>query len=256
MSRLGNLEGTVKSMFVLAAASLKYDWTEPKDYKEMKTTNATERAHWEDDMKKEFNDFHNRNVWSFAKRSDVPDGRKVLGVKWVYKYKRNGVYHSCLVCKGYNQIPGVDFTESFAPVVNDASMHIVLILMLAFGWDARVLDVETAFLEGKLDEDIYIEIPEGMAELFGLPDGVGVETHVLKLNSSMYGLIQAACQFYKELAGYLIDQVGFVRSESDQCLLYKKSELGISVILLYVDDGGCFGDKLVLDDTERAIRAR
>ena len=256
LSRLETLESSVKSSFVLAAASLQYSWVEPKDYKEMKTRPMDEQKKWQEGMKKEFTDFHNRKVWEFVPKREVPDGRKILGSKWVYKKKRSGIYRSRLVAKGYNQIPGVDFTESFAPVVSDATMRIVLTMMLVFKWDYRVLDVETAFLEGKLEEEIFMEIPEGLEEYFGLPEGVSKETHVLRLNSSMYGLIQAARCFFKELSGYLINQCNFIKSEADQCLLYKRSDLGVSVILVYVDDDGCFGDRAALDDAERAIKAR
>ena len=99
-----------------------------------------------------------------------------------------------------------------------------------------MLDVETAFLEGKLDEDVYLEIPEGMAKFFGLPDGVSSETHVLKLNSSMYGLIQSARCFFKELTGYLVNHCNFVKSEADPCLYFKWMDEGLTLWMSWVDD--------------------
>ena len=103
-------------------------------------------------MKKEFNDFERHQVWRKIKVKDVPEGRKLVGYKWVYKLKRNGVYRSRLVALGYTQIPGVDFTDNFSPVVHDVTLRTALILWIVLGLDVDQIDVESAFLEGELDE--------------------------------------------------------------------------------------------------------
>jgi len=91
-------------------------------------------------------------------------GRKLVGCKWVYKIKRNGTYRSRLVALGYTQVPGVDYTDIFAGVVNDITLRIVLTLWLIHDWDEDQLDVEVAFLQGILEEDetIYMKCPPGM----------------------------------------------------------------------------------------------
>jgi Reverse transcriptase (RNA-dependent DNA polymerase) len=76
--------------------------------------------------------------------------------------KRNGVFRARLVACGYSQIPGIDFNESFAPVINDVSFRIMLISKLIWNLKACVIDKETAFLHGDLQEEIYMNIPEGM----------------------------------------------------------------------------------------------
>ena len=82
-----------------------------------------------------------------------------------YKIKRNGVYHARLVAKGFSQIPGWDFTDNFSPVVNDATFRVVLTQMLIKKWDAKIVDIDNAFLNGELEHEMYMSIPGGYAEL-------------------------------------------------------------------------------------------
>ena len=92
-----------------------------------------ERAHWREAITKEFGDMHKRKVWRKVKRWNVPEGRRCIGHKWVFKKKRNGVYRARLVALGYSQIPGVDYTENFAPVVGDVAIILVFIWMILLG---------------------------------------------------------------------------------------------------------------------------
>ena len=92
------------------------------------------------------------------------------------------------MCLGYSQIPGVDFSDNYAPVGNDVTFRIVMVLRLMFGFHAVLLDVETAFLYGKLEEEIYMEIPSGYKEVYQEAEN----GTVLKLQMAMYGLVQAA----------------------------------------------------------------
>ena len=80
-----------------------------------------ERKKWREAIRKEFHDMNKRGVWRYIKRRDVPGNRRLIGCKWVFKKKRNGVYRARLVALGYSQIPGVDFTENFSPVVDDVT---------------------------------------------------------------------------------------------------------------------------------------
>ena len=110
-----------------------------------------ERRRWLEGVDKEFKDFEKRGVWRVIKKKDMPEGRRLIGNKWVFKVKRNGTYRSRLVALGYTQIPGVDYTDNFSAVVHEITMRITLIMWMEKGLDIDQMDIETAFLEGTLD---------------------------------------------------------------------------------------------------------
>ena len=84
---------------------------------------------------------------------------------WVFKIKRNGVYWTCLVACGYSQVLGIDFSENYLLVVNNVTFRIMLLMVLHFGYLAKIVDVETAFLYGDLKEEIYMECLQGMMDV-------------------------------------------------------------------------------------------
>ena len=128
-----------------------------------------------------------RKVWRVVKLSSIPKGRRLVKSKWIFDIKRSGLFKVRLVACGYFQIPGVDFTESYAPVINDVSWRILIIAMLVRKLEAKVIDISTAFLYGDLEEDIYIYMK--CEEVHG-------EGKVLHLLHAIYGLVQAARSFY------------------------------------------------------------
>ena len=154
------------------------------------------RKLWREGIKKELTSMENRGVWRVVSKDSIPEGRKLIGCKWVFQEKRNRVFRARLVALGYSQIPGVDFMENYSPVVNDTSFRIILLLIGKLKLKAWSLDVETAFLHGDLDEDIFMKMPDGYhIDL----DAKGRETKVLKLEKSLYGLVQAARQWNRNL---------------------------------------------------------
>jgi hypothetical protein len=102
-----------------------------------------------------------KEVWKIKKRKDKPSNRKLIGNRWVYKKKDNGTYRACTVAKGYDQVPGKDFQENHAPVVKDTTFRITLILKILLKLESEHFDVETAFLYGDLDKEIWMEFSEG-----------------------------------------------------------------------------------------------
>ena len=124
-------------------------------------------------------------MWRKIKIKDIPEGIKLVGCKWVYKLKRNGVYRSRLVALGYTQVAGVDFTDNFSPVVHAVTLRAALVLWLVLGLDVDQIDVETAFLEGELDEKerVYLKCPPGM--------DLG-EDECLEVMKGLYCLVQAS----------------------------------------------------------------
>ena len=101
------------------------------------------------------------NIWRVIKKTDVPENRRLLGAKWVFKVKKNGVFKARLVAQGFSQIPVVDDQDSFSPVIYNMTFRIVLVMWIKYGWEAEIIDIETVFLYGYLEEEIYLKIPDG-----------------------------------------------------------------------------------------------
>jgi len=104
-----------------------------------------QRAKWREAIRKEFWDMTNHGVWHKVKCSVIPKGCHCIKSKWVFKIKCDGVFRAHLVACGYSQIPGVDYTENYTPVMNDITWRILLVTMIVWGMDAIIVDVETPF---------------------------------------------------------------------------------------------------------------
>jgi len=122
------------------------------------------------------------------KKSAIPTLRRLVKCKLVIEIKRNGIFHARLVTCGYNQISGINYNQNFSPVVNDVTFHIMLIAKMIWKLDSYQFDVETAFLLGKLEKEIYMEYHPGMG---------AHSDECLCLWKCIYGLVQAARQLYK-----------------------------------------------------------
>src|SRR6056300_736434 len=198
-----------------------------------------ERELWREAIRKEFKDMNTRKVWRKIKKRDIPEGRRCVKHKWVFNIKRDGRHRARLVACGYSQIPGVDYTDNYAPVVNDVTYRIMMVCMLIFHLKGVLVDVETAFLHGELEgNDIYMECPKGM---------VHMEDECLQLMKTIYGLVQSARQFYKKLKVKLL-KLGFEEGIVDPCLMVRKNKLGIVMIAIYVDDCLMIGKQEAIDD--------
>jgi hypothetical protein len=169
----------------------------------------------------------------------LPPGRKAVGSRWVYAYKydENGQivrYKARLVAQGFSQVEGLDFTETFAPVAKHDATRAFLSMVAKFDLELDQMDVKTAFLNGGLDEDIYMRQPPGFEDSKH-PDWVW------KLLKAIYGLKQDGRQLNKTLDDYLRKEgFNFVRSEGDYSLyVLRKGDETIWLLiwlLIYVDD--------------------
>jgi len=162
-----------------------------------------------------------------------PRGKNIIGCKWVYKVKRKADgsvdrYKARLVAKGYKQQYGIDYEDTFSPVVKAATIRIVLSVALSQGWSLRQLDVQNAFLHGVLEEEVYMQQPPGYIDP-QRPD------YVCKLDKALYGLKQAPRAWYARLCGKL-QQLGFVPSKADTSLFYYRKGGNRLFVLVYVDD--------------------
>ena len=134
---------------------------------------------------------------------------------------------------GYSQIPGVDYTDNFAPVAHDVTFRIALARMMVEKLDSLVMDVETAFLYGEIDGEIFMKSPVGMEEIY--PGSSSEDCY--QLLKGIYGLRQAARQFWKKFVNTAEkESLGIQVSPADPCMLFKQNELGICIIIMYVDD--------------------
>ena len=224
-------------------------YEEPKNFQQAWNHEDTnQREKWRTAIKKEFADMNNRNVWRNYKRHDLPHNRRCVKCKWVFKIKRNGVFRARLVACGYTQVPGIDFTENYAPVINDVTWRILIVAMLLWNLEGILIDVECAFLEGELEEEVYMNCPEGL-------EGVDDSIDCLRLNKSIYGLVQSARQWWKKFVK-ILRELGFDGGRADPCLFSKKDSDGIIFIALYVDDCLCIGDKKAIKNLVDSLKNR
>ena len=151
----------------------------------------------------------------------------------MFKIKRDGTYRARIVALGYSQIPGVDNTDNFAPVPHDVSFRIALARMMVEKLDSLVMDVETAFLYGEIDEESFMKSPVGMEEI----DPGSSSEDCYQLLKEIYILCQAARQFWKKFVNTVKQEpFGFQVSPANLCMLFKENELGVCIIIMYVDD--------------------
>lgn len=196
----------------------------PNSYDELK--DRVDRNLWEEAMNRETESIVKANTWrSVIKPKDV----EILDTKWVYTYKplerdKRDQYKARLVVRGFAQKETFNFDELYSPVAKMSTIRTLLAIGNQGKYYFKQLDVKTAFLNGKLKEDIYIYPPKGIKCKAG---------HVLKLIKSLYGLRQSSKCWNDRINDYLLS-LGFERSNNDYCLYINKRHM--VYLLLYVDD--------------------
>jgi hypothetical protein len=181
-------------------------------------------------MQDEYRALQVNQTWTLVPR---PRGANVITGKWVFrhKFRADGTlerYKARWVVRGFSQKPGVDFDETFSPVVKSATIRAVLAIASNKDWPVRQLDVNNAFLHGNLQERVYCQQPAGFVDSARADD-------VCLLSKSLYGLKQAPRAWYARFAGFL-DKLGFVCAKSDTSLFILHRPAGTAYLLLYVDD--------------------
>ena len=148
----------------------------------------------------------NRGVRRKIDKAKIPENRRLIQNKWVFKIKRNGTYRARLVALGYSQIPGVDYTDNFAPVAHDVSFRIALARMMVEKLDSLVMDVETAFLYGDIEEEIFMKSPVRMEEIApgsSPEDCYQLQKGDLWIMSSSKAILEKLCGHNKERTFWL-----------------------------------------------------
>ncbi|GJY70677.1 retrovirus-related pol polyprotein from transposon TNT 1-94 [Tanacetum coccineum] len=181
-------------------------------------------------MQEELNQFVANDVWELVPQ---PRNMTIIGTKWVFKNKldENGIVSqnkARLVAQGYNQQEGIDYDETYAPVARLESIRILLAYACALDFKLFQMDVKSAFLNGFINEEVYVAQPPGFID-FEKPD------HVYKLKKALYGLKQAPKAWYDRLKAFLIKheyKIGMV----DNTLFTKKKSSNLIIVQIYVDD--------------------
>ena len=196
---------------------------EPTSFKQ--AMGSSEGPKWRLATDKEFNSLLANKTWTLV---DRPRLRKVIPCKWVFKVKPDGTFKARLVVKGFHQREGIDYAELFAPVSSYNSLRVLMALAAHEDCEIIQLDISSAFLHGELEEEIYMEQPEGYAE--------GGSGKVCLLRKALYGLKQAPRQWWHRLKQKLT-KLGFTPIASDPSLYVRREADGSTTILAsFVDD--------------------
>lgn len=207
---------------------------------------------WRNAMGSEINAQIGNHTWDLV--PPPPPSVTIVGCCWIFtkKYNSDGSlnrYKARLVAKGYNQRPGLDYAETFSPVIKSTTIRIILGVAVDRSWPIRQLDINNAFLQGSLTEEVFMAQPPGFVDK-DRPD------YVCKLRKAVYGLKQAPRAWYIELRSYLLT-LGFVNSISDTSLFILSHGRSIVYMLVYVDDILVTGnDNDLLQRTLQALAMR
>ena len=209
-------------------ASADMDDDEPMSY--LQAMASPEANLWQDAMKSEIHSMYSNNVWKIV---DLPEGIKPVGCKWIFKKKRGPdgnveTFKARLVAKGYTQKEGIDYEDTFSPVAMLKTIRILLSIAAALDYEIWQMDVKTAFLNGNLDERIYMAQPDGFMEK-------GQEGKVCELQRSIYGLKQAS-RSWNIRFNETVKTFGFEQLEDEPCVYKLIHEGKVVFLVLYVDD--------------------
>jgi transposase InsO family protein len=190
-------------------------------------------GHWFDALEKEYEQMENFKTWDLQ---DLPMGRKAISCKWVFDIKPslNGdgsvrKFKARLVIKGFSQRAGIDYNETFSPVAHHESFRIILAIAAQHALYLRQIDIVGAFLNGKIDDEIYMNQPEGFIVK-------GQENKVCRLNKALYGLKQAGMIWNQNLDDFLRTVLNFQQTRADPCVYVYKKLQSMVILGVYVDD--------------------
>jgi hypothetical protein len=208
---------------------------EPSTFEE-----ASSRQVWRDAMMEEYNSIMKNDVWEVVPR---PEGKSVVTSRWLYKLKHvvDGSiekYKARFVARGFSQVEGVDYDKTFALVARYTSTRAVISIAAEMGWKIHQMDVKTAFLNGLIEEEVYIEKPLGF-------EVHGRESHVCRLK-------QAPRAWYSRIDAYL-QQLGFEKSEVDPNLYFIVVGEDPLILLLYVDDLFITGAERLINSCKESL---
>jgi len=211
--------------------------------------NLIDKDEWMEAVKEELRNMTNLKVYCTIK--NLPSNANLITTKWVFKYKRdsNGKIikrKARLVARGYTQKPGTDFQNTFAPTLKQDSLRIFTAISVNMNFKIKQIDINSAYLNAPLKEEIYLEAPIGHKSY---------QKHFWKLNKALYGLRQSANAWNEELNKILIN-INFIRLHSDPCIYKRINNRNIITCLLavYVDDIIIAGTDAEIENTINLIK--
>ncbi|GJV78985.1 putative ribonuclease H-like domain-containing protein [Tanacetum coccineum] len=195
-----------------------------------KVIHALKDLSWIEAMQEELLQFKLQEVWTLV---DLPNGKRAIGTKWVFRNKKDerGIMiknKARLVAQGYTQEEGIDYNEVFSPVARIEAIRLFLAYASYKDFMVYQMDVKSAFLYGKIEEEVYVCQPPGFED----PDFLD---RVYKVEKALYGLHQAPRAWYETLSTYLLDY-GFKRGKIDKTLFIRRYKGDILLVQVYVDD--------------------
>ena len=190
-------------------------------------------------MKEELDALHKTGTLDLV---DLPSRKSAIGCKWVYKIKIRSDdtvdrYKARLVARGFTQEYGIDYEETFSPVARLSSVGTLISVSAARKWPLFQMDVKNAYLNGELSEEVYMKLPPGYSHPSGFPH------RVFRLRRALYGLKQAPRAWFAKFSS-TISQHGFSGNSFDTALFMRRSDHGITILLLYVNDMIITGDDM------------
>lgn len=208
---------------------------------------SPEAKQWKEAIKSEMDSIVSNATWELI---ELPPGCSTIGCKWVFKRKLKpdgsvDKFKARLVAKGFKQKEGIDYFDTYSPVTRITTIRVLLALASIYHLEVHQMDVKTAFLNGDLEEEIYMDQPEG----YVIP---GNENKVCKLVKSLYGLKQAPKQWHEKFDRAVLS-FGFEINDSDKCVYTKLKGDECIILCLYVDDILLFGTSLAVVNETKAL---
>ena len=210
-----------------------------------------EAPYWQEVVNDEINSIMQNRTWELV---NLPPGNKPIGCKWIFKRKLRiddtiDKYKARLVAKGYRQKEGLDFFDTYSPVTRITSIRMLIAITAIHNFEIHQMDVKITFLNGDLDEEIYMEQPKG----FVVKEQ---EKKVCRLIKSLYGLKQAPKQWHEKFDHTMLSN-GFKINECDKCVYVKSTNDSHVIVCLYVDDMLIMGtNKNIINSTKKMLRSK
>ena len=213
------------------------DEFEPNNYKE--ATKCKDSELWKESMKEELDAHHKMETWRLIGKSKMPKKASIVTARWVYKVKSEpniGVRRkSRMVARGFGDLHEYGINETYAPVGRPSDFKCAIAIANKYNYDLEHIDIKTAFLNGKLEKKVYMQIPEGLKEYLGIEEPKFEQTHVLELDKAIYGLKVSPKRWYLRFSEAM-KRMRLIKYDFQPCIYYYKNKGKCTIISVYVDD--------------------